>query len=112
MVNILTDRLVLSDYPNLLLEPVPKRLSLPLRPLLLAGLVLICILPRALISIKCTGVCPDATLYLKLAKSMEAGEWHPDLIPLQIAAYPAIISMLHRVGFGWESGAQPPSTAT
>lgn len=105
MVNILTDRLVLSDYPNRLIEPTSSSRPLPLRPLLLAVLFILCLLPRALFDVHCAGICPDATLYIKLAQSMEAGQWHTDGISLQLAAYPAVIWGLHSLGFDWESGA-------
>ena len=106
MVDIITDPLVLPDYPNVLAEPSPKRMAPARRPFVLIGLFLLCLAPRAWIATKCTSVCPDATLYIGIAKTIESGQWDSTAMPLSRIAYPTILAALHHVGFDWETGAR------
>lgn len=106
MVKNFADSLLLPDYPNVLAEPLPNRFTLARRPLVLVGLVLLCLVPRAWIATKCSSICPDATLYIGIAKTIEDGQWGNKAITPQWIAYPAILATLHRVGFALETGAR------
>ncbi|MBN2293242.1 MAG: glycosyltransferase family 39 protein [Pirellulales bacterium] len=104
MTNVIADPVVLPDYPNVLTEPHPKRFELARRPLVLLGLVLLCFLPRAVIAVKCPSIGADATLYIKLAKAIDQGDFHVGLSDMRLNTYPVILAGIHRLGFDWETG--------
>ncbi len=106
MGDCVTDPLVVPDYSNHLAEPSPIRTKPALRPLVLVGLFILCLIPRALIATKCSSVCPDATLYINIAKKIDNGQWDTKAISPRYVAYSSVIAMMHRVGFDWETGAR------
>ena len=71
---------------------------------MLAGLVALCLLLRAVMAWRVPGVCPDAVLYIILGKIMEVGHFHVlDLGQVRFNIFPLILSCLHRLGFSWET---------
>lgn len=95
-----------NDFPNLLALPTPHRPVLAPRPLLLLGLVLLCLIPRAIMSYRIEGLCPDAVLYIDLGKALEAGDLRGGLREMQVNTFPVILMLLHRLGFSWELGGE------
>jgi hypothetical protein len=95
-----------DDFPNGLAHPLPHRPALRARPGLWAGLVLLCLVPRALMVLRVGGICPDAVLYIDLAKSLEAGDLHAGLREMRLNTFPVILMVLHRVGLDWVTGGQ------
>jgi len=95
-----------DDFPNGLADPLPQRAALRARPALWVGLVLLCLVPRALIVLRIAGVCPDAVLYIDLAKSLDAGDLRAGLREMQLNTFPAILVLLHRLGLDWVTGGQ------
>jgi 4-amino-4-deoxy-L-arabinose transferase-like glycosyltransferase len=72
------------------------------RGLLLLGLVVLCLLPRAAMAWKMSGICPDAILYFRLAECLDEGRLHEALATLPLNLYPVILMLLHRAGLPWE----------
>ncbi len=72
------------------------------RGLLLVALLLLCLLPRAAMAWKMSGVCPDAILYFRLAECLDVGRLHEALATLPLNVYPVILMLLHRAGLPWE----------
>jgi hypothetical protein len=91
------------DYPNALLAAEPGRSANPPRYLWLAGLLLVCLLPRMLAAIQVESVCPDAILYLTLAKALAAGDLAGGLHLMHLNTFPAILAALHDAGIPWEA---------
>ncbi len=50
---------------------------------------------------KLGGICPDAVLYIDLAKALEAGDLRSALGEMQINTYPVVLVLLHRLGLDW-----------
>ena len=76
-----TDRPVGTEFPNHLVvgEPCARSQRGPspgeaCRPLLLLGLMLLCLAPRALMAWKLDGVCPDGVAYIRLAELLDQGQ--------------------------------------
>ena len=104
MANIITDPIVLPDYPTVLAEPRPKRFVLARRPLMFLGLLFLCFLPRAVIAVKCPSIGPDAPEYIQLAKEIDRGDLQGGFSTFHFNPFPVILAALHRVGFDWETG--------
>lgn len=90
------------DYPNRLRDPQPFRQSLATRWTVIFALLLACALPRAIMSFKIGSVCPDGTLYIRLAKAIEAGNYRAGTEEMSLNTYPVILMFLHRAGLEWE----------
>lgn len=90
---------------------LPCRLTLPggnaemPRPpaWLLAGLLLLCLAPRAALALKLTVLCPDAVFYIEMAQSLERGEVTSAVEGFHFNVFPHILVLLHRAGCDWES---------
>jgi hypothetical protein len=52
---------------------------------------------------KVPGICPDAVLYIRLGKALEAGQFDLFLAGIRFNIYPFILSGLHHTGMGWET---------
>jgi hypothetical protein len=94
-----------ADYPNGLASSEPQRRTYSLRYFVLATLVLFSLLPRALISLKISSVCPDGVLYIRLAEALGEGHYQEAFREMNLNLYPVVLAALHRMGFGWETGA-------
>ncbi|HUY35614.1 MAG TPA: glycosyltransferase family 39 protein [Pirellulales bacterium] len=69
---------------------------------LLAGLVLLCLVPRAVMAWKLDAVCRDGVFYIQLAQAFEQGDVATGLNKLRLNAYPPLLALLHHVGLDWE----------
>ncbi|MCR4414228.1 MAG: glycosyltransferase family 39 protein [Thermoguttaceae bacterium] len=104
MANLLTPFQPAPDeYPNGLATPQPQRATYPRRAWLLVGLVLLCLVPRALMALRVPSVVSDGALYIQLAKSLEAGDYRGALGGMSLNTYPVILMALHRAGLDWET---------
>ena len=75
--------------------------ALPHRWGLMLILVLICLLPRAWMAIRCDAICADAVTYMKIADSVERGNLRVMTRSLGMNTYPAILIALRKTGFEW-----------
>jgi hypothetical protein len=90
------------DYPSVLADPQPRRVVVAAAPWLLAGLVLLCLVPRALVACKIRSVCPDGVLYIQLAEALDKGDLQSGLREMRLNTLPLILLGLHRMGLDWE----------
>ena len=63
------------DLPNQLAASEPCRPTCRSSRLLLLGLVLLCLVPRAVMAWKLGGLCPDGVYYIRQAQALEQGGW-------------------------------------
>ena len=69
----------------------------------LAGLFILCLVPRMIMAWKMPGICPDAVLYISLGKAIEAGRFQEAMGQIRFNIYPVILSCLHHFGLSWET---------
>jgi len=91
-----------AEYPNHLADPQPRRAVLPGRPWLLAGLLLLCLVPRALMASRTRIVCPDAIRYIRAARALEQGDLQTGFRDVHLNTFPLLLIVLHRTGLDWE----------
>jgi hypothetical protein len=91
-----------ADYPNRLREPAAFRPKLSGGGWIPLALFLGCLVPRALMSLKIGSVCPDGTLYIRLAEALGAGNFRGAFEEMSVNTYPAILMLLHRAGLEYE----------
>ncbi|MGA2253901.1 MAG: glycosyltransferase family 39 protein, partial [Thermoguttaceae bacterium] len=73
------------------------------RNLTLCLLVLSCLVPRAFMAWKIGGLCPDAVVYIQVAKSFDKGLLHEGTHHrFGLNLYPVVLMLLHRSGLDWE----------
>jgi hypothetical protein len=94
-----------ADYCNCLAAPEPLRLQYPCRVLVLLVLALACVIPRALVALRLSSICPDGVLYIGLAEALKEGHFNQAFKEMNLNVYPAILMVLNRLGLSWESGA-------
>lgn len=92
--------------PNALADPEPRRSVVRAAPWLLLTLFVLCLLPRALMALKISSVCPDGVLYIQLAKSLEQGNLQGGLQEMRLNTFPVLLLGLHRLGMDWELAAK------
>jgi hypothetical protein len=92
-----------ADYPNALLAAEPAHPASSPRYLWLACLLSACLLPRILVASRLESLCPDAILYLKSAKALEAGDLAGGLHVLHLNTMPVILAAVHHAGIPWEA---------
>ena len=56
-------------------------------------------------SLRITSICPDGMIYVTAAKALEAGNWKSASGEMSLNIYPAILTVLHRLGLDWEFAA-------
>jgi hypothetical protein len=49
------------------------------------------------------GICPDAVLYIRMGKAIEAGQLQEALEQIRFNIYPVILAYLHQLGLPWET---------
>jgi hypothetical protein len=69
---------------------------------LLLGLLVLCLVPRALMAWKIGGICPDAVLYIRMAESLERGDVSGGLQAIRFNVFPVVLMLLHGLGVPWE----------
>lgn len=95
-----------ADFPNRLERPAPAMASRGLPLWLPALLVLAALLPRALMAWKLDVICTDGALYIELAQALDQGDLQGGLHEMNLNVYPAVLVLMHWLGFGWELGAE------
>jgi hypothetical protein len=90
------------DYPSHLAGVEPERTTYRRATALLAGLVLLCLALRGWMAGRIPGVSPDSVLYIRLAKSLEAGDLRDASAAMSVNTLPLILMVLHRAGLDWE----------
>ncbi|MBN1395384.1 MAG: glycosyltransferase family 39 protein [Pirellulales bacterium] len=93
------------DYPNHLASPGPERLRPPPTGWLLAALVLLCLVPRAMMALRIPSVCPDGVFYIHAAKALASGEPRMAFRDIDLNVYPVVLAALHQMGLDWELAA-------
>jgi hypothetical protein len=93
-----------AAYPNYLAAPEPLRNQLPCRAYVLSALLLLCLIPRYIVALRISGICPDGTLYIKLAQALNEGHLQKGFEVMSLNLYPVILMIMHRLGFAWETG--------
>ncbi|MGD0516655.1 MAG: glycosyltransferase family 39 protein [Thermoguttaceae bacterium] len=93
-----------ADYCNRLAAPEPLRPHYPCRILLLLVLVLACIIPRAVIALRLSSICPDGVLYIRLAEALKEGRFSQAFEIMNLNIYPGVLMVLNRLGLSWETG--------
>ena len=92
-----------SSYPNYLTAPEPEKRHLPFHPLLLLGLVFLCLIPRALVALRIGSICPDAVLYIRLAEALKVENFHEAFASMRLNVFPIILMLLNQLGLSWET---------
>lgn len=93
-----------ADYCNHLADPKPRQMQYPCRIYVLLGLVLACLIPRALVALQIHSICPDGILYIGLAEALNEGRFQQAFEKMNLNIYPAVLMVLNRLGLGWETG--------
>ena len=70
---------------------------------MLAGLLTLCLVPRAIMAWRMPGICPDAVFYIRLGKAIDLGHFQEALGQIHFNIFPFILSFLHRLGLSWET---------
>jgi hypothetical protein len=92
-----------ADYCNRLAAPEPLRPHYPCRILVLLILVLACLIPRAVIALRLSSICPDGVLYIRLAEALKEGRFSRAFETMNLNAYPVILMVINRLGLSWET---------
>jgi hypothetical protein len=96
------------DFPNGLSSLPSQRPALGVPVKLLVGLVLLCLVPRAMMAARLGALAPDALLYVHLAQQSEhghsPGSAADSAAEIQLSVYPMILAGLHRLGLPWDVG--------
>ena len=95
-----------DDFPNHLADPQPRRVSLPAKPWLLLVLCLLCLVPRTVTALRIPCVGADGVIYIRNATALEAGNLRGAMWEGGLNLYPAILTVLHRLGLDWEPAAK------
>ncbi len=91
-------------YCNHLAAPEPQRLQYPCRILVLLGLMLACLIPRVLLALRISSICPDGVLYISLAEALNEGRFSQAFEIMNLNIYPVVLAVLNRLGLSWEMG--------
>lgn len=94
-----------ENYANHLAGPTPERFVPAPACRLLVVLVLLCLLPRAAMALRIPSICPDGVLYVRLAESIEHGNFLAGTEDMSLNTYPFILAGLHSLGLDWELAA-------
>jgi len=90
---------------------LPRRLDAPRQDvtwsrhttLVVAGLLALALVPRAIMAWKLDTICSDGPLYIYLAKALEAGNFGTAFGRMGINPYPVALAALHHLGLDWET---------
>ena len=70
---------------------------------MLAGLLTLSLVPRAIMAWRMPGICPDAVFYIRLGKAIDLGHFQEALGQIHFNIFPFILCFLHRLGLPWET---------
>jgi len=90
---------------------LPRRLDAPRQDvtwsrhttLVVAGLLALALVPRAIMAWKLDTICSDGPLYIYLAKALEAGNFGTAFGRMGINPYPVALAALQHLGLDWET---------
>jgi hypothetical protein len=66
--------------------------------------MLACLIPRALLAMQLSSICPDGVLYIGLAKALNEGRLHQAFEIMNLNIYPMVLMVFNRLGLSWEMG--------
>ncbi len=66
--------------------------------------MLACLIPRVLLAMRLSSICPDGVLYIGLAKALNEGRLHQAFEIMNLNIYPVVLMFLNRLGLSWEMG--------
>ncbi|HVX59599.1 MAG TPA: glycosyltransferase family 39 protein [Pirellulales bacterium] len=95
-----------SDYANALALPGPSAKGVAPAAWLMAGLLLLCLIPRTIAAWKLDTLCKDGVFYVELAEGFLRGDVEAGFGRLRLNTYPPILALLHRCGLDWEQAAE------
>lgn len=87
--------------PRPLLSPAPIVAGQTIRWQWYAGLLVLCLIPRLVMAWKIDTLCPDAIVYIDLARAIEQGNWVSGLAQIRLNVFPLVLAALHRLGLDW-----------
>jgi len=93
------------SYPNYLTAPHPERRRMSAEYVVLAVLLVLCFIPRALVAWHIPCIAGDGVHYVKAATALEAHDYRGALWEGGFNLYPIILMLLHRIGLDWELAA-------
>ena len=99
-----------TDLPNHLAAVEPHRVGRA-PPMLLLGLLLLCLARAALMAWKLAAVCPDGVAYIHLAEMLDQGKTGEVLRLSGLNPLPIVLVVLHRAGLDWGPGGEPVGRA-
>lgn len=103
MIRSFFDQPLPPDYPNGLAAPRPLRAAFGPAWAVPLALFVACLVPRAIMSAKIGSVCPDGTLYIRLAQAIQAGDYRAGFEEMSVNTYPVILALLNQAGLDWET---------
>ena len=89
------------DFPDRLAGEADPSQQVQRTGLILVGLWLLCLLPRAWMAWKLEAVCDDAYYYIFVADALRRGDFAVGFSYLNLNVYPAILILGHSLGFDW-----------
>lgn len=92
-----------EDFTDGLAAPEPRQNATRPSWAILAGLVVVCVVPRVLMAWRVPTVVADGALYIHAAQQLDAGTPPDALGHLSLNTYPAILLGLHHLGLDWET---------
>jgi hypothetical protein len=101
-VNSTATQSVWADFPNRLTDADPLRDAVRPRIVLVLCMAIVGMIPRTLLALKLDSICPDGTLYLRLAQALDRGDWVIGLSHMCLNPYPLLLVAAHRLGVEWE----------
>ncbi|MGA2796840.1 MAG: glycosyltransferase family 39 protein [Thermoguttaceae bacterium] len=93
-----------ADYPNHLAAGDERQRRFPRRYLVVLVLLFFSFIPRALISMKVSSICPDGVLYIRLASELNEGHFQQAFREMNLNFFPVTLVVLKRLGLSWETG--------
>jgi hypothetical protein len=89
------------DLANSLIDP--GQVSAPRwRPVLLAVLVVMCLVPRLWMAARLPSICPDAVVYFRAAEALNRGDLRTAMGEMRLNTLPVALAGLHRLGLSYE----------
>ncbi len=83
---------------NAMLAPLPDRQAVPRAGWWLAGVVLLCLIPRLGVALRQSVICRDGVYYIQLAEALESHDWSRAFQTLGLNVYPTLLAALHQTG--------------
>jgi hypothetical protein len=94
-----------SRFPNWLALP-ERATGVTNRPLTIAMLLLLALVPRWMMAERAEVLCPDAAFYIEVAQGLEDVDKTGPIEPREFNFYPVTLMLMHRAGLDWETAAK------